>query len=1175
MKNLLDRYLFTRKRDALIIRKMKLTFLFTTLIFSSVWANSFSQSAKISLSLENATVKDFIREVEKKTDFYFIYQDDIFHEDQKVTMNVNKISLDSILKEFGNQTSTAIKVFGFQIVLAGSKPKTEKMVGQEKKKVSGTVTDSNGQPLPGASIVEKGTINGVQADFDGNFEITVSDQNAILLVSYVGFATKEVAVNNQTNITIVLEENTSALDEVIVVGYGTQKKVNLTASVSQVDSEIFENRPVSNATQALQGAVANLQITNTSSGGEPGAAPNINIRGLLTVGIDDNGNNAIQNSSPFVLIDGIEMGLNQIDPEDIETVSVLKDAAAAAIYGARAAGGAILVTTKSGKNMKGGMRISYSHNTSLSQPTLWPEQASAIDFAYTMNDASRNAGGQPFYTEEELGWIQQNMADPGSAPTLLPNAAGTSWDQSNAGLGATGSTQWKDFLFKDWAIRQKHNLSFVGGDERLNYYISAGAYNEGGLLRVGYESFQRYNLDAKIASKPTKWLSFELLTKLLKSKDEYPWDSNYNSSNGRARVFDMLSKIKPTLPIVDPIYGEPLVQAYYPIWSTQREENENNQIVLLPRVVIEPVKDWLINLQYNYRRNNNMRMNRALQYEFKRPNGDLAYAPAQERTQVNPTLFTNEYLSPNLFTSYSRSIGNHNFKILAGYQSEQYDVYNLSGSGLNLLSGNVPSISTSVGEQTVNDAISHWATESVYGRFNYNYKEKYLFEATYRSDGSSRFEPGEEWAGFPSFSGAYNVAKEDFWPFKETISTFKLRGSYGTLGNQNVRNYLYVPTINIATGTYLFNGDFEFYAQTPDLTSTNLTWETVQTTDFGLDVLAFDNRLGLTFDWYRTDIENMAAQGVQLPAVLGTDAPLTNVGVSRVQGWEAEVSWKQALGEDFNYNLRFVLSDYKRSIVEYPNPTNLLSGAYAGQDRGEIWGLQWDGWFQTQDEVANHPIDQSFVRGGTWTPGDTKYVDVNGDGVIDRGTNTLGDSGDFTVIGNTTPRYQYGFTLGMNYKNFDFSMFIQGVGKRDVLVSNHQRFRGPAQGPFHANVLVEHLDYWRDDSSPLGANPDAYFPKPYSQNPGNNNRNYRFNVDRYIQNGAYTRLKNVQIGFTVPRDATGKYKINRIRLYLAGENLLTATKLMFYDPETVPGNFGSAYSYPLARVVSMGLNISF
>ncbi|MBP0902954.1 SusC/RagA family TonB-linked outer membrane protein [Mariniflexile gromovii] len=1047
--------------------------------------------------------------------------------------------------------------------------KTDKSAQQLQ--ITGMVTDSNGQPLAGANILEKGTFNGVQADFDGKFTMRVSSQKATLTVSYIGFVSKEVTVNNQSSIAITLTEDVSALNEVVVVGYGTRKRTTVTSAVSQVGSEVFENRPVANATLALQGAVGNLVITTTANGGEPGAQPNINIRGLVTSSGDLG---SVGNSSPLILIDGAEMDISQINPEDIETVTVLKDAASASIYGARAAGGAIIITTKSGKDMKGGMKVSYTNNFSISQPTIWPEQASAIDFAYTMNDTASNTGLSPYYTEEELGWIQQNMANPGSAPTLIPNSAGNSWDQSNFGLGATGSTNWKDFLFSSWSLRSKHDINFRGGDEKLNYYISAGTYNEDGLLATTTDTYSRHNLDAKIASKPNKWLSFELLTKATLAKLDYPWDQQF----GRGRVFDVLSKLKPTLPTVDPNNGEPLANASYPSWDYNRESNVNNQISILPRITIEPIKDLLINLQYNYRRVNNKQVFTSAEQQWTRPDGTLGYITARSQTLVRPSLDTNEYLSPNLFATYTKSVKGHNFDVTAGYQNEQYNVFNMNANAYNLLTDNVQSLSSAVGVITASDNISHWSTESVFGRFGYNYKEKYIGRVTYRRDGSSRFEPGNRLTGLPSFELGYNIAKENFWPIKD-ISMFKLRATQGSLGNQNVGNYLYISTLPISNGTFLFNGARQFFTNPPNLTSQNLTWETVKTKDLGIDILALKNRLGFTFDWYRSDTNNLASEGETLPAVLGTNQPLVNAGTIRVQGWEAELTWKQSLG-DFNYNIRAVLSDYKQTVLEYPNPTNgINNNFYAGGDLGAIWGLTWEGWFQTAEEATerNLVINQRYVHNSTFGVGDAKYADLNGDGFINNGDGTLNDTGDFRVIGNSTPRYQYGITLGASWKGIDFNMFIQGVGKRDVSLSTHQRFRGPAQGPLHANVLVEHLDYFRplDTTSPLGPNLDAYFPTPYAQNPGNNNRNYRFNTDHFLQNGAYTRLKTMQIGFTIPKVVTEKYKIDRIRIFVTGENLLTISKLMFYDPETVPGEFGSAYSYPLSKVISTGLNISF
>ncbi|GAB5554168.1 MAG: TonB-dependent receptor [Saprospiraceae bacterium] len=1041
--------------------------------------------------------------------------------------------------------------------------------------VKGTIVDANGDPIIGANVLEKGTTNGAITGLDGSYSINTSNENSILVFSYIGYETQEVVVGNQSIINITLQDDISLIDEVIVVGYGTQKKVNLTAAVSQVGEEFLNNRPTANAAQSLQGVVPGLVITNSSTGGEPGTSPNINIRGFLTSG----GTGAIQDSGPLVLVDGLEMSLNDIDPEDIESVSVLKDAAAASIYGSRAAGGAILVTTKSGKNMQGKTRVNYSNNFSFSRPTIWPKNASPIDFAYAVNDARRNNRQNPYHDETDLANIMANMANPGSAPTISPNGAGTNWSYGSIGIDGTAATDWEEVIFNDWATRSKHNLSLSGGNEQVNYYLSAGAYDEGGLLAVGDESFQRYNLDAKISTKATDWLTLELLVKMRKSYTDFPTETNNNTvAWNKSRVLDLVSKLKPGLPLVDPIYGSDLMQhAYFPFWSGQRAKTENNQTALLPRIIIEPIKNLKFNAYLNYRRDNNFQEIVIQSSQIIRPQGLVDRIP-QASTRYRPTFIENEYFSPNLFATYEGSVGKHNFHGTAGYQSELNEFRSIGADTDYLISDNVVSLNSSLDDdQLVNESITHWAVQSIFSRFRYNFDEKYLFEISYRRDGSSRFAPDNRWAGFASYSAGYNIAKEAFWPI-EAINTFKLRASYGTLGNQNVGNYLYLSNINLNTAgtSYLFDGNRETFALTPGITSENLTWERVKTTDIGFDLGVYDDKLNVGFSWYRTEIDGMAAQGVDLPAQLGTGAPLTNIGASRIQGWEVEALWQDRIG-DFGYNIRAVVSDYQRTIIDYPNETNSLTQNFVGQDLGDIYGLTWDGWFATDDEYAEYPIDQSFVNGNFWT-GDTKYKDLNGDEVINRGEWVVDDTGDFSVIGNSTPRYQFSVNLGLNYKNFDFNALIQGVGKRDVLLSNHQRFRGPGQGPFHINVWEEHLDYYRpeDTESPLGPNTDAYFPSPYTANPGRNNRNYRFPVDRYIQNGAYARLKSLQIGYTLPQTLLNKVNINSFRVFVTGENLFTVSDLMFFDPEVVTSNVaGSAQSYPLSQIISFGLNLSF
>lgn len=1040
--------------------------------------------------------------------------------------------------------------------------------------VTGTITSNEG-PLAGASIVEKGTTNGAQSDFDGNYTITVTNDNAVLIISYIGYSTQEIPVNGKNNISVILEEDLANLDEVVIVGYGSKKKVNLTGAISVVGSETFADRPVANVQQALQGASPGLQITTSRATGEPGAGMNINIRGLQNFG-------GTNNSEPLVLIDNIPMGINDIDPDNIESISVLKDVASSSIYGARAAYGVVLITTKDGKKDEG-VKVSYSTNYAITTLLNQPENADALSFAHTMNHARANIGAGPYFDEQELEWITQNMANPGSAPEILATPNGLAWNFGPDGLNAHAATDWRSLYFKKTSSRKKHNLNISGGTKNTSYYLSAGYYDEEGQLKQADDYFTRYNLDGKISSKVTPWMDVSLLTKYRYQEQEYP----AHPTLGRSFVLLLMTRLKPTKPAFFP--GTDIWTGRIGEQELQKALTKQRQLILSPRITLEPVKDWVTTLELNYRTNDNSEQTRFPTVPSAIPDGNggsIITSSAQDRTRYWSELYTNTYISPNIRTDYSKSIGKHNFHVLAGFQQETFDYNNLQVQANSLLTDGIPSISTSVGEITTNFSSSngdqfekgHWSTQGYFGRFDYNFDEKYLLEFNIRRDGSSRFEDGDRWGTFPSFSTGWVVSKEEFFPLKDQIDFLKFRGSYGAIGNQDVTNYLYIPDLPVNQSNFLFGGEQLWGVGTPNLSSIDLTWETVTTLDLGIDIKTLNNRLGITFDWYQSTTTDLQTAGLAAPSVLGTSSPFVNAGEIETKGWEIEVSWQNTNSANgFSYGFTGVLSDYKSTVSKFPNnPTNLNTINYVGRTIGEIWGLETDGLFQSTDDVASWPNDQSFVYNGTWFPGDLRYVDQNGDNVIDVGDNTLANPGDRKIIGNSTPRYQFGLSGNASYKGFDASFFIQGIGKRDLSITGLGTFRGPANGPLHANVYTEHLDFWRDETSPLGANPDGYFPNAYSQFIGQNNKNYRFPTTRFIQNGAYLRLKNVQLGYTLPTSVTQKAKISKARIYVSGENLITITDLMIYDPEAFNGATGRiGDQYPLSQVFSLGLNVNF
>jgi len=1045
-----------------------------------------------------------------------------------------------------------------------STPLSEVLEALGEKPISGIVRASDGTPLIGATVQVKGTGIGTVTDMDGNYQLNVPDDATTLVISFMGYVTQEVEITGRSVIDVQLMEDFAQLDEVVVIGYGTKKKVNLTGAVSTVDSEAIEDRPISNVQQALQGAVPNLVITTTKAGGEPGANMDMNIRGLQSIE---------GNSQPYVLVDGIPMGINDINPDDVETISVLKDAAASAIYGARAAYGVILITTKKGKT--DGVTFSYSGNVANSSPLNWPDFASTMDFALTLNESQINAGFAPGFSAERLNNLALNLVNPGSAPEMYANADNTNWDQGSWGEKSSGNYDWKEIMFDESNLRHKHNLGVSGGNEKVNFYVSAGFFNEDGILRHGEESFKRYNLDAKVNGEATSWMDLSLFVKYKYSNEDFPW-----SPLARGRILDALTKIKPMM--VPKYPGTDIWNNRSRIseWQAFRDEYVKKQLVISPRIILEPIKNWVTNIELNYITNNNRQVFSRNSYQWIRPNGELVNAPATAATEYNPNMYSNEYLSPNIYTNYSKSFGNHNLGLMAGYQHETYNYYNMRSTATYVLSDKAPSLSTAVGEKTVWDQIGHWATQGYFGRLNYNYDEKYLLEMNVRRDGSSRFEEGSRWSTFPSFSAGWVLSKENFFPLKDQIDFLKFRGSYGVLGNQNVANYLYIPTLPIDQSYWLFGGERAWTVDSPDLSSVNLTWEKVETIDFGFNLMTLNNRLAITFDWYQSKTTDLVGPGVALPAVLGTSAPKANQGEITTNGWEVEIEWKNRVNKDFSYGFRGVLSDYQSKVTKFINPTKILSSYYEGEVMNDIWGYETAGLYQDQNDLESYGIDQTYIHSGEWKTGDVKYVDQNGDDAINIGDNTVDNPGDKKIIGNSTPRFQYGLMGNVGWKQFDLSFYWQGVAKRDVDIRGGGTFRGPSVGIFHSTVYKEHMDYFRDETSLLGANPDAYFPRPYAEYYGSNQKNYGSPTDRYLQNGAYLRLKNVQIGFTLPEAWAKKARLSYARMYVSGENLLTFTNLMFFDPETIEGSYtggsgGIGKSYPLSRTFSLGLNINF
>ncbi|KAA5549171.1 TonB-dependent receptor [Adhaeribacter rhizoryzae] len=1154
-----------------IIMVMKLTTFFMIIALMQVSAEGFSQ---ISLHGKNTSLEKVFKSIEKQTDYVFFTRDAVLKKNI-ISVSVSNVSLEAALDICLKGLPLTYKIIDKTVVIR--KTNEEKAAEQSGAMlpipVRGKVTDEKNQALPGVSIQVKGTTLGTVSNADGTYDISVPDDKAVLIFSYIGYTSQEVSVKSQGPLNIVLKEDLAKLEEVVVVGYGTQKKVNLTGAVDVVSGEQLSNRPAPNVSLLIQGVSPNLNIGLNNFGGEPGATQSWQLRGVGSIS---------GNTYPLILVDGVETNINYIDPATVESVSILKDASASAVYGSRAAFGVILITTKKGaKNQP--VRIEYSNNTSFSVPIYIPSMENSLVYATAFNQAAINAGVTPTFPAEQVERIK-GYIDGTYKTEYNPNSPPVS--QWRGRWDGNANYNWTKEYYKKYALHQKHNINLSGGTEKSQYYINAGVFDQPGTYSWGDDSYKRYNILANLNSQVKDWVSFNFSTKYARSETDVPIGM---VGLDRTYTWSQFTNFWPTMPKynINGTIANPLILV---LEQGGRIVTENHDLWMNIGTELEPIKGWKtsLNYRYNYRWGSNTQDPKPVPVPI--PNGSTGNI-GEATTGYRSTLSQGQYSQVSLFTSYEKLLGRHYFKGLVGYEQDADYNRGLQGSKMNLITPEVPSISTALGDFTLDDYLNHWATKGVFGRLNYNFDEKYLLEFSARYDGSSRFAPDSRWGFFPSFSAGYNISKESFWsPVEPYVNTFKIRGSYGSLGNQNVANYLYLPTIPIAyqrnasdfaNPGYLINNEIPLYARPPGLISDNLTWETITTLDAGLDAGFLQNRLNLVFDWYDRTTSNMLGPSVQLPSVLGSGVPFSNNAKLSTKGFEFSLGWRNQISNDFSYDARFTVGNYKTTILEYLNESGSINGWYKGRVHGDVWGLTTDRIMQSADEAIP---DQSFYH-PKWGPGDIIYKDLDNNGVINEGKRTLDDHGDLSVIANTTPKFNYSISGGFRWKNIDFNMFWQGIGKRDFLPGNNSEYFWGLMGSPNSSAIFHGgrmLDYWRpaNETNLLGPNTDAYFPKPYFSFIERSKNTQ--DQSRYVLNAAYLRLKNLQIGYTIPPTVLNKFFIQRARFYVSGENLLTFSKLpKMYEPETSvssnprEGGVDMGEIYPINQMFSVGVNLSF
>ncbi|MGQ7869353.1 SusC/RagA family TonB-linked outer membrane protein [Sunxiuqinia sp. sy24] len=1013
-------------------------------------------------------------------------------------------------------------------------------------KVSGKVTDSGKEPLPGVSVSVKGTYEGTVTDPDGAYSINGLSEEDVLVFSFIGTKTVEITVGSQKVINVKLESDYVNLEEVVAIGYGSTKKENLTGAITTVSAEVMENRPVTSVTQALQGVVPGLVVSRSAAGGKPGVDLLMNIRGA---------------GSPYILIDGVEGSISNLNPADVETMTVLKDAASAAIYGAKAAYGVVLITTKGGKK---GVRVNYSNNYSFSAPIKLPEQANSYAYAQYFNAASVNGGGLPLVSVETLERIKRYINE-GDIPGTIPNPMDpTKWANTEY---ANANTDWFDFHFKDWALQETHNISVSGASDKTEYYISGSNLNQEGIITFGDDTFEKQTISSKIKTELYDWLSASSNMRYTSRLVDMPTFLNQN--------INMLHRISqsrwPSNPIKDPNGHYMRVSDVAEIEQGGRTIDKNTGYMMTIGLEIEPIKGWVTEVAYDWNNTTweqQYSVNPTFTY-YGVGEKEFQYGNIEDSRYYTHTGVT-DYKSPKIYSTYTKSINDHNFKIMGGFQQSKM-IYSNHNVGRKILQTPLlPAISTATGEIFGGESKGHYATRSYFGRFNYNYKEKYLLEVNWRADGSSYFQKGKRWGSFPSFSAGYNLAKEDFMEdHLYYVSQLKFRGSYGSLGNQTASPYAYLESYRINSNYpwLMEGGNKPNVVYMPAVPSPDLTWETVSMLTFGFDGAFLNNRLTATFDWYKRDRKDLLGPADTPPATYGGNVPLLNNVDIETKGFEVSLGWQNNIG-DFSYFVKGTLTNYKSVYKKYNNPTGYLWTNYVGKEVGTIWGYTSNKLFQTEEEVNNAP-DLSQISNDRWFPGDVKYEDINNDGEVSPGASTLDDHGDLSIIGNWVPKFQYGLSAGFNWRNFDFSMFWQGVGEKDAWL-NGNFFFGSANSRWQTTAFKQHLDYWTKD------NPDAYYPRPYLTQAGVD-KNQRVST-RYLQDASYLRLKNAQIGYSLPDEMLEKFWLKKINVYVSGENLLTFTKLSdIFDPEALGAiNSGTAgKTYPIQRTFSVGVNLTF
>ena len=1103
-------------------RKMKISTFLLTFAICSISATTYSQSYKVSIDKQASSILEILKEIEQSSEFTFFYNDNQINVNKKVNLSMQDATIEDVLNELLGDTNYTYQIVDRQVIIK-TRALDQKQTVQQMTKISGVVKDNLGVPIIGANVSIKGTKTGTITDLDGKFTLNIPT-NSTLTISYIGYKDQMVLVDDKTELSIVLLEDTQALDEVVVVGYGTQKKVNLTGAIATLSSERIDSRPIASVSEGLQGTMPGVTVTR--SNGNLGSNSKIQIRGF----------SSLNSAGALVIVDGVPGDMNDISPNDIETISILKDAASSSIYGARAAEGVILITTKKGTETDK-VKIQYSSNYSYQTPTRMPKHNNSYDDALYANLAFTNAGGAPLYPQ----WQLDAFKDPNISATPYEN---------NTEYYYSADIDHMDY-YLDNSFQQTQNLSVSGGSKMHTFMVSTSWLDQNGYFsEYGPDNFDRFTVRANLSNQliPEKLILDTNFSLMNSDKDQPVVGTDYIMRS-----------------IVDTGNAIPI---YNPDGTYARHRMQQNVSQLMKEAGFDKTKtnrfegraalSWKVmdGLSFKATGGYNVAWTKqskwARSYYKYRPSGPSNFGHQNKPNSMTETNSYYNYYIGQFQANYDKTFGKNSLGVLAGTSVEESIKSETGTSRDNILGNEVPALN--LGESTsaknTYKVSDDWGLVSAFARVNYSYDDRYLVEANVRMDGSSRFSTENKWGVFPSVSLGWRITEEAFMENQAIFSNLKLRGSYGQLGNQSgLGLYDHVPVYTIDKDVVLFPGGDSQQIYTPSLPSADRAWETITSYNIGVDMSFLNDRLGLEAEVFKKRNEDMLIE-IEIPSVIGIKVPTGNYGELETKGWEISLRWRDEIETiGLKYNVGFNLYDQTDKLVNMERSFTKLTADIdnkgqniQGYPVNSIFAYEADGYFETQEEV-----DGSAFQNANTGPGDIRYIDQNNDGKI--------TSDDVIHAGTMTPRFAYGFNFGAEWKGFDLSAFFQGIGKRSTYLEGKDIH--PYANTWDNYSYTDLMDYWTPE------NLDARFPRPHQ-----GGHNY-LRSTHWLQNSSYLRLKNLQIGYNLPKSLLSKGKIEALRFYLSGENLFEVTDMIMYDPEALTA------AYPLNRSYSVGISLTF